>query len=77
MTAREILDKHFKDNLPSEWNGEMWDKRIIDAMEEYANQQLLLNGVVGRSEQFYCAEWNKVGYMCEEQCDKCKKVDNI
>ena len=26
--------------------------------------------------QFYCAEWNKVGYICEDgQCDRCKKVE--
>jgi hypothetical protein len=27
--------------------------------------------------QFYCKEWNNVGYVCEEQCTACAKVDNF
>lgn len=23
---------------------------------------------------FYCAEWSKVGYVCEEQCIKCANL---
>jgi len=26
-------------------------------------------------EKFYCKEWNNVGYVCEEQCSGCKKMD--
>jgi hypothetical protein len=45
---------------------------------EEQNQALRIHDVVGRSEQFYCAEWNKVGYVCEEgQCDKCRKTESM
>lgn len=26
-------------------------------------------------EPLYCKEWNNVGYVCEEQCEACKKID--
>lgn len=27
---------------------------------------------------FYCAEWDNVGYVCEDgQCDKCKRAENM
>lgn len=28
-------------------------------------------------ETFYCAEWNKVGYVCEYQCDNCKPTEEV
>lgn len=37
-TAKEILNEKFKDNLPSEFEGEIWEPELIDAMEEYASQ---------------------------------------
>lgn len=36
MKAIEILNKHFKDSIPESFEGEVWDKRVIAAMEEYA-----------------------------------------
>ncbi|MFN3341884.1 MAG: hypothetical protein ACK40M_04260 [Flavobacteriales bacterium] len=34
-------------------------------------------GVEEADEYFYCKEWNNIGYMCEEQCDRCKKTENF
>lgn len=28
-----------------------------------------------QSEGFYCADWNRCGAICEEQCPACKKAD--
>lgn len=39
MTAIEILNKHFKDSIPESFEGEVWDERVIAAMEEYAEQE--------------------------------------
>ena len=33
--------------------------------------------VSGRSEHFYCADWNRCGATCEEQCSKCKKAEDM
>lgn len=26
-------------------------------------------------ENYYCSEWRKSGFICEEQCQKCAKLD--
>jgi DnaJ-class molecular chaperone len=28
-----------------------------------------------QSDDFYCADWNRCGAICEEQCPACKKAD--
>jgi len=28
-----------------------------------------------QSDGFYCADWNRCGSICEEQCPACKKAD--
>ena len=28
-------------------------------------------------EKFYCAEWNRTGSICEEQCSGCKRSDEL
>jgi len=33
--------------------------------------------VSGQSEQFYCADWNRCGSLCEEQCNACNKAENM
>lgn len=38
-TAEEILNEKFKDNLPSTFEGKMWDDKLIEAMHEYTDQQ--------------------------------------
>lgn len=40
-------------------------------------QQLLLANINGRSEQFYCADWNRCGSICEEQCNACNKAEKM
>ena len=35
MTAKEFLDNYFKDNIPSEFNGNVWDDKMISAMNEF------------------------------------------
>lgn len=29
-----------------------------------------------QSDGFYCADWNRCGAICEEQCPACKKADS-
>lgn len=38
-TAEEILNEEFKDSIPSEFEGKIWDDRVIKAMQKYSNQQ--------------------------------------
>ena len=28
-------------------------------------------------EKFYCKEWNNCGYVCEKQCERCRKTDDF
>lgn len=35
----EILNKKFKDNIPAEFNGKIWDDKLLEAMTEYADSQ--------------------------------------
>lgn len=39
MSAETLLNIKFKDNIPSKFNGKIWDDRLIEAMQEYADQQ--------------------------------------
>jgi hypothetical protein len=56
----------------------LWDFAQSKLTHEEATQQVLdLFAVVGRSEQFYCADWNRCGATCEEQCNKCKKAEDM
>ena len=48
---------------------------IAFIMEEYAALRQPL--VSGQSEQFYCADWNRCGSICEEQCNTCNKAENM
>ena len=32
-------------------------------------------GTVAESQDFYCADWNRCGAICEEQCPRCKKAE--
>jgi hypothetical protein len=70
--AKKYLNKYFKAQYLKETDDEY--KSLVRLL----NKALRIHDVVGRSEQFYCAEWNKVGYVCEEgQCDKCRKTESM
>lgn len=44
-------------------------------------QQSLISSLLSpsptRSNGFYCSEYDKNGYTCEEQCDRCKKTNDF
>lgn len=65
MTAEEILNKHFKDSIPESFEGEVWDERVIAAMEEYAEQE---------AKRIHSAlkEQEVVGYLIEGISDTLK-----
>lgn len=39
-TKKKILNEKFKDSIPSDFEGEVWDKRLLEAMDEYANDKV-------------------------------------
>lgn len=41
------------------------------------NQAVFFNDDCFVIDNFYCKEWNNVGYVCEDQCDQCKKAENL
>lgn len=60
-------------------SGECHTTRTREMMNNAQNglEQLRQYNVVGRSEQFYCADWNRCGSLCEEQCNACNKAENM
>lgn len=38
-SAIEILNEKYKSCIPSEFDGKVWDNKLIEAMHEFANQQ--------------------------------------
>ena len=61
MTAKEFLNKHFKDSIPSDFNGEIWDERLISAMNQYIRHI---------AEQAVGVEITKANTWTEEACAK-------
>ena len=84
-TKEEIIAKVCKYNNTHEMqlNDDITVEEAMECMEEYANQQLQLGGVVGQSEQLNCQhEWNWgsfdcFGFLISKYCDKCGKEEAI
>lgn len=52
-----------------------WYKLLSHVKE--MEQALSLGAVLEQSELFYCADWNRCGTLCEEQCNACNKAENM
>jgi len=80
MTPEETLNKKFKDNIPSEYDGKIWDDKLIEAMEEYAQQEA--NKKFSEEEMRKCFEqaqkiieydWHR-NEFCDTSC-KCEPME--
>ena len=51
------------------------EEDVYELMQKYADQQLILHGVVGRSEQLpnECVEGWETPYYCKSELGRCKK----
>lgn len=73
--------KHYKDHVGKDLFYEKNQPLAWKKANELLNR-LSKNSPIsetGREEEFrgYCKEWNNVGYVCEEQCNACKKAENM
>ena len=75
MTALQVLKELKKEKWPELKTGEYNLPLILAAMHKFA--ELRQCNVSGQSEQFYCADWNRCGSICEEQCNACNKAENM
>ena len=51
---------------------------VMDLLEEYHKEQLLIQRVVRQIEQFYCADKLHLGKeMCKNQCTACNDYQSI
>ena len=75
MENDEIIESYFYDDdldhsyIDAEDFQSLMDKARQDEREK-------IQGVEG-IENFYCADWNRCGTTCEEQCPSCKKPDRL
>jgi hypothetical protein len=78
MTTEQKFMQSWTPDLKNE-NGEFYSSdRVAIMLFEYTQQQAKnLKETTGtpETEQFYCADWNRCGTTCEDQCDACKKAN--
>ena len=69
--CNQVLTGYAMDDSWSEWD-ESVRQRVIK-MQYDINQPSSRHQENG---DFYCADWNRCGSICDEQCPACKKAEN-
>jgi hypothetical protein len=93
MDINEMIEKWEKkhSSLLDEYNrtrGMMTEREIVECIDHRKNvlrfvedlrqvKNCSIPDVVESGEQFYCADWDRCGSVCEEQCNACIKADNM
>lgn len=49
----------------------------ISYMAVAVMEKFILQDVVKDPEKFFCREYDGVGFVCEEQCERCKKTNDF
>lgn len=76
-TIQEIAQWVIDNRYPKSENNKVSDAEMYHTLIKAMNQVLHQPFVVGQSEQFYCADWNRCGSICIEQCDDCSNAENM
>jgi hypothetical protein len=76
----ELVVKRVFDEALSIFNYELSYEQMNRAIRVYFQSKLYPSSVIETktfqmSDGFYCADWNRCGSICEEQCPACKKAD--
>lgn len=56
-------------------NGKSQSENYHELLEERKDNPCVTESTTKQEDNFYCADWNRCGSTCEEQCPACKKTN--